>query len=94
MFVLINELKLKKKEQKNRENMKNILILIQLTNLVIPQDVPQVEVESNDHFNPYLGNFGNVTFPSYNTRLFHQSGVKIRGSNIFIRRLYYTIYLK
>ena len=30
--------------------MKNILILIQLTNLVIPQDVPQEEVESNNHF--------------------------------------------
>ena len=29
--------------------MKNILILIQLTNVVIPQDVPQEEVESNDH---------------------------------------------
>ena len=50
LFVLINELKLKKKEQKNRENMKNILILIQLTNLVIPQDVPQEEVESNSIF--------------------------------------------
>ena len=30
--------------------MKNILILIQLTNLVIPQDVPHEEVESNYHF--------------------------------------------
>ena len=30
--------------------MKNILILIQLTNLVIPQDVPQEEVESNSIF--------------------------------------------
>ena len=40
--------------------MKNILILIQLTNLVIPQDVPQVEVESNHHFNPYLGHFGKI----------------------------------
>ena len=40
--------------------MKNILILIQLTNVVIPQDVPQVEVESNHHFNPYLGHYGKI----------------------------------
>ena len=50
MFVLINELKLKKKNKKNRENMKSILTLIQLANLVISQDVPQGEVKSNNVF--------------------------------------------